>query len=156
MVAMHPMLPGLRDPNARMPTISEFLCGGERRGAPGTPPTIHPPPHRASPPYHLPMNNLRVSLVQGETRWHDPAGNRDIANWARTISGSLRDQDVLLLATDALSAWLLRREEEGRPVWRWVTAGLRGQAWFEGLVEKAREDGVRNDDMTVVRITFNG
>ena len=23
------------------------------------------------------MNNLRVSLVQGETRWHDPAGNRD-------------------------------------------------------------------------------
>ncbi|MEO6264855.1 MAG: amidohydrolase [Luteimonas sp.] len=23
------------------------------------------------------MNNLRISLVQGETRWHDPAGNRD-------------------------------------------------------------------------------
>lgn len=23
------------------------------------------------------MDNLRVSLVQGETRWHDPAGNRD-------------------------------------------------------------------------------
>ncbi|MDI1253208.1 amidohydrolase [Thermomonas sp.] len=23
------------------------------------------------------MNDLRVSLVQGETRWHDPAGNRD-------------------------------------------------------------------------------
>ena len=23
------------------------------------------------------MNNLRVSIVQGETRWHDPAGNRD-------------------------------------------------------------------------------
>ena len=22
------------------------------------------------------MNNLRVSIVQGETRWHDPAGNR--------------------------------------------------------------------------------
>ena len=24
-----------------------------------------------------PMNNLRISLVQGETRWHDPAGNRE-------------------------------------------------------------------------------
>src|SRR5690554_1816365 len=24
-----------------------------------------------------PMNNLRISLIQGETRWHDPAGNRD-------------------------------------------------------------------------------
>ena len=23
------------------------------------------------------MNNLRISLVQGETRWHDPAGNRE-------------------------------------------------------------------------------
>lgn len=23
------------------------------------------------------MQNLRISLVQGETRWHDPAGNRD-------------------------------------------------------------------------------
>jgi predicted amidohydrolase len=23
------------------------------------------------------MHNLRVSIVQGETRWHDPAGNRD-------------------------------------------------------------------------------
>ena len=23
------------------------------------------------------MNNLRISLVQGATRWHDPAGNRD-------------------------------------------------------------------------------
>ena len=23
------------------------------------------------------MQDLRISLVQGETRWHDPAGNRD-------------------------------------------------------------------------------
>ena len=23
------------------------------------------------------MQNLRVSIVQGDTRWHDPAGNRD-------------------------------------------------------------------------------
>jgi len=28
---IHPVLPGLRDPNARMPSISDFLCGGERR-----------------------------------------------------------------------------------------------------------------------------
>ncbi len=27
----HPVMPGLRDPNAKMPTVSEFLCGGERR-----------------------------------------------------------------------------------------------------------------------------
>jgi len=28
---VHPVLPGLRDPRARMPTIREFLCGGEHR-----------------------------------------------------------------------------------------------------------------------------
>jgi L-ascorbate metabolism protein UlaG (beta-lactamase superfamily) len=28
---MHPVLPNLRDPSARMPSLSDFLCGGERR-----------------------------------------------------------------------------------------------------------------------------
>jgi L-ascorbate metabolism protein UlaG (beta-lactamase superfamily) len=28
---VHPILPGLRDPAARMPSLSDFLCGGERR-----------------------------------------------------------------------------------------------------------------------------
>jgi len=28
---VHPILPGLRDPSVPMPTIGEFLCGGERR-----------------------------------------------------------------------------------------------------------------------------
>jgi L-ascorbate metabolism protein UlaG (beta-lactamase superfamily) len=28
---VHPILPGLRDPSAAMPTLAEFICGGERR-----------------------------------------------------------------------------------------------------------------------------
>lgn len=28
---VHPILPGLRNPNVPMPTLTEFLCGGERR-----------------------------------------------------------------------------------------------------------------------------
>jgi L-ascorbate metabolism protein UlaG (beta-lactamase superfamily) len=28
---VHPIIPGLRDPNASMPTLGEFLCDGERR-----------------------------------------------------------------------------------------------------------------------------
>jgi L-ascorbate metabolism protein UlaG (beta-lactamase superfamily) len=28
---IHPVIEGLRDPTAKMPTVSEFLCGGERR-----------------------------------------------------------------------------------------------------------------------------
>ena len=30
-VNLHPILPGLRDPSVKMPTITEFLCGGDRR-----------------------------------------------------------------------------------------------------------------------------
>ena len=33
---LHPIIPGLRDPNVPMPTLAEFLCGGARR-APSAP-----------------------------------------------------------------------------------------------------------------------
>jgi len=39
------------------------------------------------------MNNLRISLVHGATRWHDPAGNRD--DYGKSVS-SLRDQAARL------------------------------------------------------------
>jgi L-ascorbate metabolism protein UlaG (beta-lactamase superfamily) len=39
---LHPMLPNLRDPNAAMPTLSEFLCGGERRVPQGPLPSMNP------------------------------------------------------------------------------------------------------------------
>lgn len=38
----HPVMPGLRDPNAKMPTVSEFLCGGERRFPLGPLPSMNP------------------------------------------------------------------------------------------------------------------
>jgi L-ascorbate metabolism protein UlaG (beta-lactamase superfamily) len=47
---LHPITPGLRDPEARMPTLTEFLCGGTRR-VPGAPlPTVDPLPAWARPP----------------------------------------------------------------------------------------------------------
>jgi L-ascorbate metabolism protein UlaG (beta-lactamase superfamily) len=39
---LHPVMPGLRDPNTAMPTISEFLCGGERRVPQGPLPSMSP------------------------------------------------------------------------------------------------------------------
>ena len=39
---VHPVIPGLRDPNASMPTLSEFLCGGERRVPRGPLPSMNP------------------------------------------------------------------------------------------------------------------
>jgi L-ascorbate metabolism protein UlaG (beta-lactamase superfamily) len=39
---VHPIPPGLRDPGARMPTIREFLYGGERRVPKGPLPALNP------------------------------------------------------------------------------------------------------------------
>jgi L-ascorbate metabolism protein UlaG (beta-lactamase superfamily) len=39
---LHPITPGLRDPNASMPTLSDFLCGGERRVPRGPLPSMNP------------------------------------------------------------------------------------------------------------------
>jgi len=39
---VHPVLLGLRDPNASMPTLGDFLCGGERRVPRGPLPSMNP------------------------------------------------------------------------------------------------------------------
>ncbi|MGH8763781.1 MAG: hypothetical protein ACREUR_11250 [Nitrosospira sp.] len=39
---VYPIIPNLRDPNAAMPTLSEFLCGGERRVQRGPLPSMNP------------------------------------------------------------------------------------------------------------------
>src|SRR6266705_6536017 len=39
---VHPVIQGLRDPNASMPTVGDFLCGGERRVPRGPLPSMNP------------------------------------------------------------------------------------------------------------------
>ncbi len=71
----------------------------------------------------------------------------------RAAEGVVPGDGLLLLASDALSAWLLRREEQGRPAWDAVSPlGVQDALDFEALVGEAREDGCRNDDMTLVRV----
>lgn len=77
----------------------------------------------------------------------------DPAPHLRLAEGVLPSRGMLLLASDALSAWLLRREERGEPAWEAVgPLGIREPADFDALVEAAREEGARNDDMTLVRV----
>jgi len=47
---VQPVIPGLRDPNASMPTLGEFLCGGERRVPRGPLPSMNPLETWARPP----------------------------------------------------------------------------------------------------------
>jgi hypothetical protein len=72
----------------------------------------------------------------------------------RICEGILAPDDILFFASDALAAWLLRRSEKGDPAWEAIGPdGIRTQEDFEALVAQAREDGTRNDDMTLVRLT---
>jgi hypothetical protein len=70
----------------------------------------------------------------------------------QTSQGSLRDGDMLLLATDAMAAWLLKRHEEERPLWRWLYRKLGTPESFAAIVAYGRKNGLRNDDCTLVRV----
>ncbi len=72
--------------------------------------------------------------------------------YVRISEGLLQPNDILFFASDALAAWLLRRAERGEPAWEEIE-GIRTQEEFEALVARARDDGTRNDDMTLVRLT---
>jgi len=47
---VHPIIPGLRDPGASMPSIADFLCSGERRVPRGPLPSLNPLEVWARPP----------------------------------------------------------------------------------------------------------
>jgi hypothetical protein len=66
--------------------------------------------------------------------------------------GNLRDGDMLLLATDAVAAWLLKQHEDGRPLWKWLYRKLGTPESFAAMVAYGRQHGLRNDDCTLVRV----
>src|SRR3989475_7546020 len=55
--------------------------------------------------------------------------------------GSLRDGDMLLLATDSVAAWLLKQHEEGRPLWKWLYRKLSTPESFAAMVAYGRQHG---------------
>ena len=59
----HPILPGLRDANASLPTLSEFICGGERRVPQQPLPSIDPLETWLRPP----ASGLRVTWLGHST-----------------------------------------------------------------------------------------
>jgi L-ascorbate metabolism protein UlaG (beta-lactamase superfamily) len=60
---VHPVLPGLRDPTVPMPTLREFLCGGDRRIPAAPLPSMSPLRHWARPP----ASGLRVTWLGHST-----------------------------------------------------------------------------------------
>jgi L-ascorbate metabolism protein UlaG (beta-lactamase superfamily) len=83
---IHPIIPGLRDPNASMPSLGEFLCGGERRVPSGPLPTMSPLDAWSRPP----GSGLRATWLGHSTLLIEIAGIRVLTDpvWGPRASPS--------------------------------------------------------------------
>ncbi|GGD54723.1 amidohydrolase [Pseudoxanthomonas indica] len=93
------------------------------------------------------MHDLRISLIQGETRWHDPSGNRDY--YAGLIAPLAGQTDLVILPetfTSGFSNDAIDRAEtmDGETV-AWIRAQARQlDAAVTGSVQLRAEGGVFN------------
>lgn len=93
------------------------------------------------------MQDLRVSLVQGATRWHDPAGNRDY--YGDLIKPLAGNTDLVILPETFTSGFsndaIDKAEGMEGPTVAWIReqAGLLGAA-VTGSVQLQTADGVFN------------
>jgi len=83
---VHPILPNLRDPNVPMPSIKDFICGGERRVPPGPLPSVSP----LAAWNKKPQSGLRVTWLGHSTMLIEIEG-------VRILTDPIRDRELLLL-----------------------------------------------------------
>jgi len=93
------------------------------------------------------MQDLRISLVQGETRWHDPAGNRDY--YGGLIAPLAGKTDLVVLPETFTSGFsndaIDRAEGMDGPTVAWIVEqAKRLDAAVTGSVQLRTEQGVFN------------
>lgn len=93
------------------------------------------------------MHDLRISLVQGATRWHDPAGNRDY--YANLIAPLRGTTDLVLLPETFTSGFsneaIHNAETMDGPTVDWLRAQARAlDAAITGSVQLRTDEGVFN------------
>ena len=93
------------------------------------------------------MQDLRISLVQGATHWHDPAGNRDY--YARLMSPLKGATDLILLPETFTSGFsneaIHNAESMDGPTVDWLLRhSLELDAAITGSVQLRTDDGVFN------------
>ena len=93
------------------------------------------------------MQDLRISLVQGETRWHDPAGNRDY--YGGLIAPLAGKSDLVILPETFTSGFsndaIAQAEGMDGPTVAWVREQAKAlNAAVIGSVQLRAGDGVYN------------
>jgi hypothetical protein len=82
------------------------------------------------------------------SRLHKNAGTR---TKRLHLESDWRPGDTLFLMTDALAQWFLGQVERRRQPWQQIRT-IETAADFVECIEKLRKDGMRNDDVTLVRV----
>ena len=95
----------------------------------------------------VPTENLRVSLVQGNTRWHDPEGNREY--YGRLVSSLHGLTDLVILPETFTSGFsndaVERAETMDGPTVEWMRGqAVRIGAAVTGSVQLRTDEGVFN------------
>jgi hypothetical protein len=106
--------------------------------------------------FHVRRNRLMQAFPRIHSGEFDNAprlvGSRSRPPRRERARGAWRDGDRLLLMTDALAQWFLRRVEAGRRPWR-IIDRLQGDEDFAPWIEKLRDRGeLRNDDVTLLTV----
>jgi hypothetical protein len=79
----------------------------------------------------------------------NPARNIPVWKSIRTCEGDCKNNDIFVLATDALAQWFLKEHESGKKPWQ-ALLKLKTPEEFAAFVECQRKKGMRNDDTTLV------
>ena len=98
------------------------------------------------------------NLVKTAESWarknaHVPSKYESLPNGIET---RIQEHDAVLIASDALSKWMLRRLEAKRPIWGSILE-LDDNLKFQDLVAQARseaEDPLENDDVALAVLKF--
>ena len=93
------------------------------------------------------MQDLRISLIQGETRWHDPAGNRDY--YGGLIAPLAGQTDLVILPETFTSGFSNEAIDQAEGMDGATVAWIREQAAtlgaaVTGSVQLRTDEGVFN------------
>jgi hypothetical protein len=84
-----------------------------------------------------------------------PSRNESLDTFLCVETGLARSGDTFYLLTDALACWFLGRYEEGTAPWTTLN-GVGDGTWHESVADwmmgEQRENRIRNDDVTMLRI----
>ena len=90
--------------------------------------------------------NITPSLICS-----NPDNNGDLWEQACQLEGEFRQGDLILLASDAVASWFLRKCESGDKPWETLLE-LEESEWEDWVQERRQERSMRNDDSTLIAV----